>query len=282
MDTVTETTPVVDWSLADGQGYPMEHSHIAACRLNLQHYLWKDALKFNIHPSIKISNKSTIADVATGTAAWLLDVAGDFPSAKLNGFDNDLRQVPHKDWLPSNVTVRYWNIFEDLPSDLVGKYDYVHVRLLVLVLDGDSQPFINKLLRMLKPGGYLQWDELDCVNMCVKKVSPEIPAPALEQIREKSWANGRHDWTVRIPDFLKEAGFENVDIQYVGDEPKLVRAFNEQHLLTMNEFASSLMRIGKVDAAQTFYRLIEEGYKESTAGAALCIPRIVCVGQKPS
>ncbi|PQE22943.1 UMTA methyltransferase family protein [Rutstroemia sp. NJR-2017a BBW] len=126
----------------------MDHSHIAACRLNLQHYLWKDALKFNIHPSIKISNESTIADVATGTAAWLLDVA-------------------------------------DLPSDLVGKYDYVHVRLLV-------------------------------------------------------------------------------------------------HLLTMNEFASSLMRIGKVDAAHTFYRLIEDGYKESTAGAALCIPRIVCVGQKPS
>lgn len=85
-----ETTPAVDWSLADGRGYVMDRSHIAACRLNLQHYLWKDALQFNIHPSINISNESVIADVATGTAAWLLDVASEFPGAKLDGFDYDL------------------------------------------------------------------------------------------------------------------------------------------------------------------------------------------------
>jgi hypothetical protein len=55
------------------------------------------------------------------------------------------------------------------------------VRLVVLVLE-DPREFLGKLFRMLKPGGYLQWDELDCVNMCVKKVDPLVEAPALEQL----------------------------------------------------------------------------------------------------
>lgn len=116
--------------------------------------------------------------------------------------------------------------------------------------------------------------------MHVKKIDPEVQAPALEQIREMSWANGRHDWTVKLPDFLQEAGFQDVKIQFFGDEDRLVRAFNEQHLLTMDEFASSLVRMGKVDAAKKFYELIQQGYQESTAGAALCIPRIVCISRK--
>jgi SAM-dependent methyltransferase len=143
----------VDWSSADGQDYVLDRSHIAACRLNLQYYLWKESLQFNVHPSIQLSKESVIADVATGTGAWLLDVARDFPQAQLDGFDNDLRQLPHKDWLPSNVSVRHWDIFTDLPDDLVGKYDYVHLRLLVVVLNGNSQPVIKNLLKMLKPGG---------------------------------------------------------------------------------------------------------------------------------
>ncbi|KAF7937227.1 uncharacterized protein EAE98_001541 [Botrytis deweyae] len=270
-----------DWSLADGHGYVFERSHIAACRLNLQYYLWKEALNFVVHHSVQLSNESVIADIATGTGAWLLDVARDFPQAQIEGFDNDVRQAPHESLLPSNVSVRHWDIFTDLPDDMVGKYDFVHVRLLVLVLNGNSPSFIQKLLRMLKPGGYLQWDELDCVNMHVKKPDPKLQASALEQIREMSWANGRHDWTVKLPDFLQEAGFQDAKIQYFGDEDRLARAFNEQHLLTMDEFASSLVRMGKVDASKKWYQLIQQGYEESTKGAALCIPRIVCTARKP-
>lgn len=77
----TAETSKVDWSLADGHGYVFNRSHIAAC-LNLQYYLWKEAVQFVAHPSIQLSNESVIADVATGTGAWLLDVARAF--RKLN------------------------------------------------------------------------------------------------------------------------------------------------------------------------------------------------------
>ncbi|KAB8296938.1 hypothetical protein EYC80_002346 [Monilinia laxa] len=271
----------IDWSLADGHGYVFHRSHIAACRLNLQHYLWKEALGFTIYPSIHrtLSPNSVVADVATGTAAWLLDVARDFPQARLHGFDNDVRQAPHQRWLPENVSVRHWDIFDDLPLDLVGKFDFVHVRLLVLVLKGNNQAFIGKLLKMLRPGGYLQWDELDCVHMHVKGAAAER-APALTQIRKMSWANGRYDWTVRIGEFLREAGFRDVETRGVGDAESLVRAFHEQHLLTMTEFAESLVRMGEGEGARKLFGLIEQGEREAEEGAALCIPRVVCVARK--
>lgn len=273
-----------DWTLADGEGYVLNrsHAHAAACRLNLQFYLWRDAFQFNIHPSIPTHGKSVIADVASGTGMWLIDVARELPTAQLDGFDHDLAQAPHPKWLPPNIRMRHWNIFDELPTDLVGQYDIVHVRLLVLVIEqGNPRPVIRKLLTMLKPGGYLQWDELDCVHMHVKKVDPHVPAPALEKLRDMSWADGRHDWTLQLPEFMTEEGFEDATMECFGDGDEMIRAFHEQHLLTMDEFATSLTKMGKIEAAETFYQLIREGYRESTTGAALCIPRIVCVARKP-
>lgn len=42
---------------------------ICISRLNLQHYLWKDVLGYNIHPGIPIHDKEDfcIADIGTGT-----------------------------------------------------------------------------------------------------------------------------------------------------------------------------------------------------------------------
>lgn len=284
--TMGEGPKTTDWSLVDGQGYILDRdrSHAAASRLNLQFYLWKDALKFNIHPSIlpSLPQDAVVADVACGSGMWLIDVSRQLPEAQLDGFDLVLRQVPHWKWLPANVTVRHWNILEDVPDDLVGKYDYVHTRLLVLVVENKNpRSIIRNLHKMLKPGGYLQWDELDCVNMCIKKVDPGLQAPALEQLREWSWADGRHDWTTQLPRFFAEEGFHDSKIDYVGDSPELTRAFNEQHLLTAEEFAEGLVKLGKPEAAAKYFRLVQEAYEESIAGAALCVPRVVCVGQKP-
>ncbi|TGO21861.1 hypothetical protein BPAE_0196g00140 [Botrytis paeoniae] len=270
-----------DWRLSSGHGYILNRTrtrtHISSCRLNLQHYLWKEALGFNIHPSIlpHLPKDVTIADVATGTAIWLLECRKAVPRWEASG-------APNEKWLPANTEVRKWDIFEDVPGEWVGMFDFVHVRLLVLVLEGESQilEFAGKLMRMLKPGGYLQWDELDCVNIHVKTPSYTLQAPALQQIRTISWANGRYDWTRRIPSFLKDTGFEEIDLQNFGDEDRLVRAFNEQHLLTMEEFADSLMRIGKREAAEMWWGLIERGEREAEEGNALCIPRVVCRGKK--
>ena len=271
------------FELAEGYGYVMDRSHAAACRLNLQFYLWKDALRFNIHPSVPVQERSSIADVGTGTAIWMIDVARQLPEAQIVGFDVDLTQAPHSQWLPHNVTLRSWDVFEDPPSDLIGKYDIVHVRLLVLVIpDGKPQSVLRNLFKLLKPGGYLQWDELDCVNMHVKRIDPSVSAPALEQLREMSYANGRYNWVLDLPQSIAEVGFEVIGSHHFEDGDELIRAFNEQHLLTMEEFALKLTRIGKKKEAVKFYELIRDGYQESIHGTGLCIPRVVYVAVKPA
>ena len=153
-----------DWGLINGHEYILnrDRSHAAVSRLNLQFYLWKDALKSNFHPSILLSLSKTaaIAEVASGTCMWLIDVSREPPEGQLDGLNYDLRQAPHQKWLPSDFKMRHWNVFEDVPDDLVGKYDYVHTRLLVLVVESKNpRPIIRNLRKLLKPGGYLQRDE---------------------------------------------------------------------------------------------------------------------------
>lgn len=72
------------------------------------------------------------------------------PSAQLEGFDIFLDGVPPADTLPPNVKFRHWNLKEDLPEDLVGAFDIVHLRSLSFVLLNDQVPAASeRLFKML-------------------------------------------------------------------------------------------------------------------------------------
>jgi SAM-dependent methyltransferase len=274
------------WDLTNGHGYILDRdrSHAAASRLNLQFYLWKDALKYIIHPTISatLPKTATIAEVASGTCLWLIDVAREYPEAQLDGFDYNLRQAPAKEWLPSNAKTAYWNVFDEPPEELKGRYDYVHTRLLVLVVEAkDPRPIIRNLFALLKPGGYLQWDELDATNMYIRKVRQDQDTPALDFLKDWAEADGRRDWTVKLPQFFTELGFQDAKIDFVGEPPELARAYNDQHLLTAEEFAEGLVKLGQSETASKYFRMVEQAYEESTSGAGLCAPKVVCTARKP-
>ena len=96
-----------------------------------------------------------IADIACGTAIWLLHVARNLPpDTTIEGFDIDLTRAPAQDLLPDNVHLAQWDIFDNVPDGMVGRYDYVHVRLLILVIERRDIPdIIRKFRKLLKPGG---------------------------------------------------------------------------------------------------------------------------------
>ncbi|RAL03702.1 S-adenosyl-L-methionine-dependent methyltransferase [Aspergillus ibericus CBS 121593] len=280
----SESSPA-SFHLADGLGYALQQSHRSVIRLNLQHFLWRQEFGYSIHPSIPTTPAPRkIVDVACGTALWLIDVAHELPpTTQLDGLDIDLTQAPHPAWLPANVHLDHWDLFTPVPPPRQEQYDLVHVRLLVLVLSGlDPMPVIRRLFQLVTPGGYLQWDELDCVNLCLKKVDPGIAAPALEEIRVGSHADGRHDWALDLPRLLAEAGFEEVTMHHYAEPPEMVRAFNDLHLLTMEEFATRLAGQGQHKAAARFTQLIQAGYQESVNGAAISFPRVVVVAKRPA
>ncbi|KAL8838652.1 MAG: hypothetical protein Q9170_002060 [Blastenia crenularia] len=165
---------------------------------------------------------------------------------------------------------------------MTSAYDFVHTRLLFCVVqDQDPVPIIRKMWKMLKPGGWLQWDELDSTRTHITKKSSSLSTPALDALASWSQANGRHDWTVRLPSFLADEGFTEADLEYNQECSELARAFNEQHLLTAEEWAEGLVKLGNEEAVTKYFKLVEEAYTESVAGAALCVPRVVCTARKP-
>ena len=59
-------------------------------------------------------------------------------------------QFPAKEWLPDNITLRRLDVLEPISEDLKGKYDLVHVRLfLAVVQNHDPAPILRNLMDML-------------------------------------------------------------------------------------------------------------------------------------
>ena len=59
-------------------------------------------------------------------------------------------QFPAKEWLPDNITLRTLDVFAPISEDLKGRYDLVHVRLfLVVVQNYDPTPILKNLMDML-------------------------------------------------------------------------------------------------------------------------------------
>ncbi|TVY85588.1 Methyltransferase trt5 [Lachnellula suecica] len=168
--------------------YTLSRDAAASARLNAQHYIWKDQFGYLLHPSIpQRSGALAIADVGTGTGIWILDLARDLPtSTTLDGFDISLTQCPPKGWVPSNVRFRELNIFQDIPMDLLETYDIINVRYMVLVVkSNDPVPILKNLLKLLKPGGYLQWSELNLHSRKLVKSDPQNSTESLIQLQRE-------------------------------------------------------------------------------------------------
>lgn len=136
-------------------------------RLDSQHNLFKDItgglMPDHLRQYLESKGPSvSIADFGTGTGVWLKDLAPSLPStAKLDGFDFDTSKFPDKSALPSNVCLQFGDVLEPIPAELHGKYDLVHVRLLMFALKVEQwSSAASNLSKLLAPGGWLFWDEL--------------------------------------------------------------------------------------------------------------------------
>jgi SAM-dependent methyltransferase len=157
--------------------YRLNRDILASIRLNFQHYIWKESLGYLLHPSIKLSSPTiSIADIGTGTgyvslpasqyllklahklidptmcSIWLTDPCRQYPNAQLHGFDISDDQYPASGFLESNVSLRYLDILKEIPAEYVEKYDVVHARLLVQVVNqagGDPVPVIRNLMKLV-------------------------------------------------------------------------------------------------------------------------------------
>lgn len=63
--------------------------------------------------------------------------------------------------------------------------DLIHVKAFICVVrDGTPMPILSNLTRMLKPGGYLQWTELDVDTIRVNAIAPLETLPGTARLCE--------------------------------------------------------------------------------------------------
>ncbi|KUJ22190.1 UMTA methyltransferase family protein-like protein [Mollisia scopiformis] len=128
-------------------------------------FLWKDGLGYLLHPSVPVAEANCrIADLGTRTGIWLLDLARQVPdTTQLYGFDISDSQYPHAKYLPHNVRLKVLdNLDLEPPKVLQETFDIVHLRLwLDGMPNGDPTALLSHAIKLLRPGGYIQWAEMD-------------------------------------------------------------------------------------------------------------------------
>ncbi|CAG8721197.1 15196_t:CDS:2 [Cetraspora pellucida] len=126
-------------------------------RLHLQHFLIRYIWQSNFSaPTEHIISKSgsKILDVGCGAASWSFDVATAYTLAEVVGIDISPYQPTQIK--PKNFTFIKANVLEGLPFE-DNTFDFVFQRYLVASYPKDKWPFIvNELVRVLKPGGFLE------------------------------------------------------------------------------------------------------------------------------
>ncbi|MCJ1391624.1 hypothetical protein MMC18_004489 [Xylographa bjoerkii] len=261
--------------------YLLGRNYSAATRLNAQHYIWNQQLGYNLHPDIpRPADGARIADVATGTGMWLLEAARAFPTAQCDGFDISLAQCPPAQWLPSNVSLQAWDVFQAPPPRAVGLYDIVHIRLLTLVIEHDPVPVITHVAQLLKPGGYIQWDEMDISHSVVARVDDSVPIDATTRMDQLMKGRGAQSWILRLADLLNEHGFENAELHRVLQDPSFLKAQTDLHVLSFSELAANIPEGDEKKGM--FTQLVADVFDESTKGAAHGCAKVVFVARKVS
>ncbi|RAQ78275.1 hypothetical protein COH21_012898 [Aspergillus flavus] len=147
--------------MAETDNYPLGRNIFHSVRLDAQHLLWRLHTGYILHPRIHVTDNMKIAELGTGTGVWLFEGAKYLPTtAQLDGFDISDEQFPLKEQCPPNLRFGIMDSFVDPPASLVGQYDVVHLRMWTSNFrNRDSGVIIHHVRELLKPGGFIQWEE---------------------------------------------------------------------------------------------------------------------------
>ena len=279
-------------SSLQSDAYVLGRDFKSASRLNYQHYMWYETLHFNLHPTIRAdtSVSSTtdtslqattpplrIADVACGSGAWLRSVALELPHAEFDGFDLSLSQCPPIQWLPSNIRLQEWNVFDEPTAQMEGRYDVVHTRLIYCVVqDEDARPILRNLMRLLRPGGWLQWDELNVEHSFVLRTETGVQSPVMDKMLETLKQKGK--WVNRLPESMVASGLRDVAFQEYEERKDLAKAFFDVNLAKDEELANNALR--GTEEGTRLLSTIEKMFEESMGGVVICTPKVVCIARK--
>lgn len=235
-------------------------------RLDFQHYMLRYALRGNYAAPLQVPHD--ILDVGSGTGRWAIEMAQQFPAARVIGMDMappavDTNVAP--DARPANYTFALGNVLERIPFP-DNSFDFIHQRFLTLAIPAARWPgVVDDLLRVARSGGWIELVETE----------PPMGAPAIDQLA--SWGielTKRRGIDVslmaRIGDLLRDRGAADVTARTVnmpvGKPSGHVGAMAAVDYLTaLSAVRGPLAKLGIVDEA-SFDAMMARGRVEFDQG----------------
>ncbi|KAL4951163.1 S-adenosyl-L-methionine-dependent methyltransferase [Aspergillus filifer] len=188
--------------------FPNDEDELA--RMDLEHHIFLLLIDGELHLA-PLKNPQRILDLGTGTGIWAVDAADKYPSAEVLG--TDLSPV-QPSFVPPNLEFQVDN-FEDDWTFRQNSFDLIHSRLLLASVS-DYPALFRKALGALKPGGYLEMQDIDPGFECD---DDSIPDDSSALYWSKLFFEGCEKIGHRIPapeeykTMMEEAGFVDVKLR---------------------------------------------------------------------
>ncbi|KAL8950519.1 MAG: hypothetical protein Q9222_003458 [Ikaeria aurantiellina] len=208
-------------------------------------------------------------------------------SVKLDAFHLATSPMPTSTWLPANITKQTFNpLIDEVPDDMRGLYDIVRVaNLASLVRNNDPGKIIHNVVQMLKPGGWIQWNELDSAHRRVISSNPTVPSTHLSALLRyvdecENVMVGPRGWINSLGDIFSRYGLEQSRHDRFG-MPDAYKVFeNEYALLGMEELSRDLDARGS-EEGQKVREMLGMAVEEcGRNGQVVGMEMVVAIGRK--
>ncbi|CAG8453462.1 3193_t:CDS:2, partial [Scutellospora calospora] len=148
------------------ENFPFPHKENSWDRLTLQYYLfryiWQSNFSSPIDEYIKTGGVKVL-DVGGGSGPWVIEMAREYTNTLFTKIDSKA-SLQNSETLP-NLTIKEYNLLElglgSLPFE-DSTFEFIHVGFLAYELpESQFEALVNELIRVLKPGGYLEIMDTD-------------------------------------------------------------------------------------------------------------------------
>lgn len=168
---------------------------------------------------------------------------------------------------------------------------------LVAVVVKDMQPgrILANVAQLLKPGGYLQWEEHYTADAKVihgsrGRVPPAGEFPGVDRLKHlmadplstsdgSKPLLGSRDWLTTLDRTLEDGGFEEVRRIVYPDAPVMGMFWNDVYVASVEEFALQMLKVDP-GLGKELQEMIERIEKEKRQGAWLSNPKAVFLGKR--
>lgn len=242
-----------------------------------------------IHPSVAsaLPSNPRVADLGTGTGVFLTRFRELYPNATLDGFDISPVLFPQP--TPPGMTLATMDVKEPVPEELCGKYDLVHVRLLAAAMGADEwAPVVRNVARLLRPGGWLQWEECDFAGVKHFRGREGAHVDAARRLgrafRDGLLARFEHGWNT-LPGDMHDAGLAPVTSDMVSSDRlpetrERITANGMRAILAWAQLMTSKAVPGSM-SAEELQKAERDAYEDIRSGCYVRFDIYVACGRMP-